>query len=174
MTSGEFSLSREIGLGIQRIDGRDVGRVFNVQRLPCQHFIEEPGTPGARARWGGPDEVFEDGFGHRLKCALKYQQVDIFVAQCKGQMIGHLVAGLIALVEDTKTTFLSLTASDMFLRDTAWLPDGRLETECMDERRPTDELRPFGNDLVLEADWCFQFKVHGSKIYCSYRKSCEM
>jgi hypothetical protein len=44
----------------------------------------------------------------------------------------------------------------------------------MDERRPAGELRPFGNDLILEADWRFQFKAHGSKFYCPYRKLHEM
>ncbi len=91
------------------------------------------------------------------------------MTQCESQMIGHLIARLVALVENTKTTFLSLTTSDMFLRNTACLPNGRLETECMDKRRPAGELRPFGNDLVLESDWLFQFKAHESKIYCSYR-----
>ena len=50
-------------------------------------------------------------------------------------MLGKLVAGLVALVEDTKTTFFALTAANMFLRNTAWLPDGRLDAERLDERR---------------------------------------
>jgi hypothetical protein len=62
----------------------------------------------------------------------------------------------------------------MLLRNTAWLPDGRLQTAGMDKRRPTGESRPFGNYLALEADWRFHFKAHESKICCSDRKLCEM
>ena len=75
------------------------------------------------------------------------------MAQRKGQMIGNSVAGLVALVEDAQTTFLSLTASNMFLRNTAWLPDGRLKTECLDKRRPAREVRTLWNGPVLEAGW---------------------
>jgi hypothetical protein len=43
----------------------------------------------------------------------------------------------------------------MFPRDTAWLPNGRLQAERLDKRRPTGELRPLWNDLALETDWRF-------------------
>lgn len=66
-------------------------------------------------------------------------------------MIGKPVAGLVALVENAPTLFFSLTAPNMFLRNTAWPPNGRLETE----RRPAGELRPLWNDLVLETDLRF-------------------
>jgi hypothetical protein len=70
-------------------------------------------------------------------------------------MIGKLVARLVAFIENAKTTLLSLAATDMFLRDTAWLPNGRLQAERLDKRRPAGELRPLWNDLALEAGWRF-------------------
>ena len=96
------------------------------------------------------------------------------MAQGKGQMVGQLVAGLVALVEDAKTPFLALAASNMFLRNTAWLPDGCLDTERLDERREACKLCPFGNKLLLEAAWRFQIKAHESKIYCPRRKLLEI
>ena len=77
------------------------------------------------------------------------------MAQGKGQMIGKLVARLVAFIENAKTTFLPLTTSNMFLRDTTWLPNGRLQAERLDQRRPADELRPLWNALVLETDCRF-------------------
>jgi hypothetical protein len=67
-------------------------------------------------------------------------------------MIGKLVAGLVALIENAPIPFLSLTTADMFFRNTAWQPNGRLKTERLDERRPAGELRPLWNGLVLETD----------------------
>jgi hypothetical protein len=77
------------------------------------------------------------------------------VAQGKGQMIGKLVARLVAFIENAKTTLLAPTTANMFPRDTAWLPNGRLQAERLDKRRPTGELRPLWNDLALETDWRF-------------------
>ena len=66
-------------------------------------------------------------------------------------MIGKLIARLVTFIENAKTTFFSPTITYMFLRDAAWLLNGRLQAERLDQRRPTGELRPLWNDLVLEA-----------------------
>jgi len=89
-------------------------------------------------------------------------------------MIGKLIARLVAFIENAKTTLLSLTTTNMFPRNTAWLPNGRLQAERLNKRRPTGALRPLLNDPVLEAGGRFSFKKHKSKTYCTCRKLIEI
>jgi len=77
------------------------------------------------------------------------------MAQGKVQMINKLIAGLVALVENAETILLSVTAPDIFLRNTAGLPDRRLKTKRLDKRRPANKLRPGWNKLVLKVSRYF-------------------
>jgi len=85
------------------------------------------------------------------------------MAQGESQMVSKLAAWLVSFVEYAPALFLSPTTSNKFLRNTAWLLNGCLQAECLDERRPTGKLRSLWNGLLLETDWRFKFKAHLSK-----------
>ena len=163
MALGEPRLSGEICFYIQRIDGSDIGRIFNVQRLSCQCFIEKPGTACVRAGRRGPYILFQNSLGRRIKCSLQYKQVDIVMAQGKRKMVGKLVTGLVSSVEYAPTAFLSPAATDMFLGNATRSSNWRLQVKSLDERRQTGELCPLRNGFPLEIGQRIQINVHLSK-----------
>ena len=93
-----------------------LGRIVHVESAAGQGFVEIPGAPRRDARGRGPDNGLDLGLGHRLEDPLQDQEIDVFVAQRKSQVIGKGVAGPVALVEDGPGLLSPVAAAEYAVR----------------------------------------------------------
>jgi hypothetical protein len=71
--------------------------------------------------------------------------------QGKYQVIGKIDSGPVPFIEDFPYTFFPLAAPDMFFRDTAWLANGGLKGQGLNERSPACEPGLVRNEVLLES-----------------------
>ena len=113
----EARFAREVRLGVEKIDGCGAGRVIDVEGTACQVFEEVPHAPGWNPGGCGADEGLEFGLRRRLEDALQDQEIDILMAESKGQMIGKGIAGPVAFIKDRPGPLFPAASANMLLRD---------------------------------------------------------
>jgi len=160
----------EIRRWVERVRRSDRFRVLDVERRAGQSLAEEPGAAGEGAGRRRLDEGDHFPGRNGFEGTLQDQQVNRLMAQCKGQVVGDLVAGPVAFVEDRPAAFGSLASLDVSFGNHARSPDRGGKAKALDERRPTGQPHSLGNKPVLERRQGGQFQVHGSNPRYSRRK----
>ena len=153
---------------------RRCGRIVHVERAAGQGFVEIPGAPRRNAGRRGPDHGLDLGLRHGLEDPLQDQEIDVFVAERKGQVIGKGVAGPVAFVEDGPGSLFPVAAADMLFGDATRPPDRRRNGQRVHERRPAGQSGAVGDGLLLEDRDRSQVKLHRSKILCAVENSHNM
>jgi hypothetical protein len=100
MPFGKARLPSEIRHGIQKIDGSGAWRVLNVKGAARQELIEIPLAPRRNAGGRSPDDGVDLGVRHGLEDPFQDQQVEVFIAERKAQVISKIIAGPAAFIED--------------------------------------------------------------------------
>src|SRR5690606_17171831 len=111
-------------------------------------LVEEPDPACDSTRGRGPDEILDDLGGERLEGALEHQQIDRFMPQGKSQVVGDIVLGLVAFVEETPGPIVLLAAADMPIRDATGVPHWRLQVQHLHKCGPAGEFGALWDSLV--------------------------
>lgn len=143
-------LPREIGFWIEKFNGFCPWRVVHAKGAPGQMFIEIPRLPRRYARRRGTHQSLHLALRHRLEDPLQDQEVKVFVAKRKDQVIGKVLTRPIPFVEDAPPLFLPAAPAHMLFGDRARIPHGGLDSERMHERCPPGQSGTLGDILLLE------------------------
>jgi len=129
----------EIKAVVQQIRETRLRRIGNIKRPASEKFIEKPGAPVGCAGRGTSHEcgdgILRDGFEE----PFQDEQIDVFVAQRESQLVAEGLAGPVPLVEDVPTHLLTSARLNVLFGYSAWEADGGMNTESLDEGRPSGQ-----------------------------------
>ena len=143
-------LASEVRPRIEHVDGRDARRVFHVEASPGELLIQEPGPSDVARRWRLVDECLDDLRGKRLEDTPKHEEVQILVLEKKDQMVGKVVAGPVALVEDSPGTVTAPASAHVMVGDATGASDRQGESQLMRQRGGTNQACLTRGRLLLE------------------------
>ena len=113
MSARQSQGRHEICFRVQQIDCGDGSSVRNVELPSGEEFIE---IPGAAAQGSGRTEAHKGrhGFGwNRVVNPLKNEEIKIFVAERKSEMIVKIVTWPVSFVEYVPSAFLTAASLDV-------------------------------------------------------------
>ena len=165
-----MGLAREVRLGVKNIDGRGARRIFHVKSSIDHCLVEIPYA--ARRNEGRPstDNGLDLRLWHGFEDPFEDQEIHVFMAERKDQVIGKGIGGAVSFVKDDPRSLFPVTAADVLLRDATRPTDRPRNSEGMDECRPAGQSGAVGDGSILEdRDWS-RVKFHRSTVLCLSRK----
>src|SRR5262249_1623238 len=120
----------KILFAVEQIYVRDLSGVWNVQCLASEEFVQKPDAPHYRTGRSRPDICRDLFLGQRLKDALQYKKIEIFMAQGEYQMGMDCIFYGIFAVEYSPLAGFFYYLLQALRRDT-----GRLANRCFNVQR---------------------------------------